>query len=320
MKNQIGIQKIVIIGPRTDIGKCILGHLAQHAFPVTAIRALDIHQEAGKSIYYSNHRLITQALDSFDFHGNHIVFVCDKKLIPLLYQHNKNLQSWWIDCTHFVHDAVCVIPEINGTILQSHPKWICNPCSCVIALLHTLMPIVTTYKVQSIELVALLGTVFQGPEATAMLMSQIRHCLIQTPIATRDPSPQLAFNVIPNYFRTLSNIIERQIHCFITTPVLVRTCFVPVVRGSCTYVQVHLSKNCRVQRLIQKWKKIPYIQVIQETSMLGLNEILAEEKIFILQPVIQNNILSFWCMQDVVQQGMGTNAAALAKSLYEISA
>ena len=230
MQNRIFSQKIVIIGPRTNIGQCVLGQLARHNIPVTLICPLDIHQEAGKIVSYNNHQLLTQALDSFNFNAHHIIFVCDKKIIPLLQRHKRNRHNWWIDCTHSVTEAVCVIPSINKEVLKSHPKWLCNPCSNVIALTHIVMPILHTYKVQSMQLVLLMGTVFQGQEATDIMMNQTRHYLTQTPLQAQKKLPPLGFNLIPDYFKNFADIMVRQLHCFMDLPIMARTCFVPVVR------------------------------------------------------------------------------------------
>jgi aspartate-semialdehyde dehydrogenase len=264
--------------------------------------------------------LLTQAIDSFDFKAQHIIFVCDKKIIPLLQRHKRNRRNWWIDCTHSITKAVCVIPNINGSILKSHPQWICNPCSNVIALTQVLNPILYTYKVQSIQLVLLMGTLFQGQEATDIMIKQIRHCLIQTPLRNQKKYPQFAFNLLPDYFENFSKIMERQLHCFIDLPILTRTCFVPVVRGCCIHVQLEINKNNSLTKLMQEWSSIPDIHVLQNKQPIGLNELISEEKIFILQPVIQNKILSFWCLQDIVQQGIGKNAALLTQYIQKMKA
>ncbi|MBP5344119.1 MAG: hypothetical protein J6Y85_03510 [Alphaproteobacteria bacterium] len=320
MQNSCFLQKVVVIGPRTNIGQCVVGQLARHNVPVTKICPLDIHQEAGKIIYYDNHRLLTQALDAFDFKAQHIIFVCDKKMIPLLQRHKQNRYNWWIDCTHSVAEAVCVIPEINGKRLQLHPKWICNPCSNVISLTHILNPILRTCQVQSIQLVLLMGTVFQGQETTDIMMRQIRHCLTQAPLRGQRMLPQFAFNVLPDYFENFAEIMVRQLHCFMDLPIMARTCFVPVVRGSCVHVQLELTKNYDLSRLMQKWAIMPDVRILQEEQFVGLNELISEEKIFIFKPIIQNKILSFWCLQDVIQQGIGTNAAMLVQYIQKMKA
>ena len=312
------LQKIVIIGPRTNTGQCILEQLARHNIPVTLIYPLDIHQEAGKIISYNNHKLLTQALDSFDFKARHIIFVCDKKIIPLLQRHKRNCHNWWIDCTHSIADAVCVIPSINKEVLKLHPKWICNPCSNVIALTHILNPILHAYDVQSVQLVLLMGTLFQGQDATDTMMKQTRHYLTQTPFKNQKKYPQFAFNLIPDYFKNFAQIMVRQLHCFTSLPIIARTCFVPVVRGNCIHVQLELSKNYALSRLIKKWNDIPYVHVLQQEQLIGLSELIFEEKIFIIQPIIQDKILSFWCLQDVLQQGIGTNATLLALCIQKM--
>ena len=315
----VSTPKIVIIGPRTDIGQCILGQLAQHNFPTTAICPLDIHQESGKTVYYNNHPLTTQPLDSFDFHNEHIIFICDKKIIPRIKLYHKNHCDWWIDCTHSVREAQCIIPDLNGTVLKTHPKWICNPCSNVIALARVLTPVINTYQAQSIQLLFLMGTLFQGPEATDALITQIRHHLV--PMSTRKnrTHPQLAFNVIPDYFAQLATMMTRQMHCFIKVPISIHTCFVPVIRGSCAYVHIQLQRHYGLKSLVKKWQQIPDLRLYNQKTILGLNELITEDKIFILHPTLENNTLSFWCLQDVIQHGIGTNAALLAQYIYKMN-
>ena len=242
--------KIVIIGPKTSIGQCILDQLAQLNISVTLIRPLDIHQEAGKVVYYANHRLITQPLDTFDFNTKHIIFVCDKKIIPLLCRRKRSNMNWWIDCTHSVHQAQCIIPSINGAILKKkHPKWICNPGSSVIALVQILVPILKAFEIQSIQLMMIMGTFFDNPQSSEKLIVQSRHFLTQTPFPEKYHFPQLAFNLIPDYFNELGSIIQRQLACFIKPYVYVHTCFAPVVRGCCLLVQLNLRKNYHTSRL-----------------------------------------------------------------------
>ena len=319
MKNQnIRPKKIAIIGPRTTIGRCILGQLAQNNLPVTCICPLDIHQDAGQSVYYGTHRLLTQPIDSFDFKKRHIIFVCDKKIVPLLAHKTKKSFHYWIDCTHSVKDALCIIPSINGSVLNSAcPKWICNPSSPVIALTHILCPILKSFNTQTISLTLLMGTVFEGQELSDSLFLQTRHFLTQTPLSKTHQTCNFAFNLIPDYFSDLAEIITHQMKCFISVPVTVRSCFVPVIRGSCIYVQLFFQKNYDAQRILKKLNALPHVRIIYSKQNIGLCDIATEDQIFIIHPVVQQKILSFWCLHDAIQQGLGINAVQLAKMLMK---
>ena len=311
------IQKIVIIGPCTSVGQCVLGQLAQQNIPIDLICLLDIHQESGKMIDYNTTFLITQPLDTFNFKARHIIFVCDKKIIPLLQRYKASSQNYWIDCTHSVKEAVCIIPNINGDLLKTtHPKWICNPCSSVIALTQILFPILKTFNIQDIQLTMIMGTFFDGPEASEILITQNRHFLTQLPLQNR-PDPQLAFNLIPDYFYHLGLIMKRQLGCFLTPPISVRTCFAPIIRGSCVHVQLRMKKNYNPARILDKLNHISGIQVIH-SKPIGLNDIITENNVFVIHPTLENHILSFWCLHDALQQGIGSNAAGLAKLLLKV--
>ena len=51
--------------------------------------------------------------------------------------------------------------------------------------------------------------------------------------------------------------------------------------------------------------------------MIGLNDLITEDNVFVIHPTCTQNTLSFWCLQDAIQQGAGLNAAHLANLLIK---
>lgn len=309
---------IAVLGTRNPIGKAILAELDRQDYPADLIHPLDLHQEAGCTIPYHGQLLLSSALDLFDLAQPHILFLCEPRIFERYPHHFLHGKNWLIDCTGKISKAACIIPELNGKNLrQCKHKCLCAPNSAAIALARVLTPIHQKYQLTSAQATAILGAWYAQPDLVDPLIQQTRHCFTQTPVARLNTYPSLAFNLIPNFFKELSPIIERQLRCFFSTPASVSTCFAPVLRGGTFFVRTKVQAKPHLNGVKSLFTHSNTCQFLDSKMPIGTHDLQSEDKIFIQNLEIHKNTLTFWLMQDPLQTGFIQNAVQILALLVK---
>ena len=309
---------IAVLGTQNPVGKAILAELDRQDFAPDLIHPLDLHQEAGANISYHNQTLSSSALDLFDLAQPHILFLCEPRIFDRYPHHFLHGKNWLIDCTGKLSKAACIVPELNGNILHClHHKCLCAPNSAVIALARALKPIHEKYNLLSAQAVSVLGAWYAQPNLVDPLIQQTRHCFTQTPVSQLNTYPTLAFNLIPDFFKNLTPLIQHQLKCFLPSPVKIHTCFAPVLRGGTFFIQTTLAKTPHQNGVRSLFQDRSFCRLLDSNQPIGTHDLLAEDKLFIQNIIISKNTLSFWLMQDPLQTGFIQNAVQIVPLLLK---
>ncbi|MBQ3696240.1 MAG: hypothetical protein II938_04685 [Alphaproteobacteria bacterium] len=307
---------IAVLGTQNAVGQAILAELERQNYPVELIHPLDLHQESGAIISYKSQTLSSSALDLFDLNQPHILFLCEPRIFERYPHHFLHAKNWLIDCTGQIQKAACIIPELNGNNIHCvKHKCLCAPNSSTIALARVLKPLHEKYTLISAQATAILGAWYTQPNLIDPLIQQTRHYFTQTPISQSNTYPSLAFNLIPDFFKNLTPLIQHQLKCFIPTPVQIHTCFAPVLRGGTFFVQVTLERTPHINGIQALFQDKSFCRLITSKQPIGTHDLLAEDKLFIQDIQIHKNTLSFWLIQDPLQTGFIQNAVQILSLL-----
>ncbi len=309
---------VAVLGTTNSIGKEILAELDRQNYPSSLIQPLDLHQEAGSVVSYHNQTLVSSALDLFDLTKPHILFLCEPRIFERYPHHFLHGKNWLIDCTGKIQKAACIIPELNGDNLHClRHRCLCAPHSAVIALARALKPIHQKYHLISAQATAILGAWYTRPNLVEQLIQQTRHCFTQTPISQANSYPMLAFNLIPDFFKDIVPLIMHQLKCFLPSPVQLHTCFAPVLRGGAFFIQIKLQHTPRMNGIQSLFRKKSFCQLLDSTQPIGTHDLLTEDKLYIQNIEIHQNMVSFWLIQDPLQTGFIQNAVQILPLLLK---
>ena len=306
---------IAVLGTQNDVGKAILAELDNQGYPLDLIRPLDLHQESGCHLTYQNQSITSSALDLFDLMQPHILFLCEPRIFDRYPHHFLHGKNWLIDCTGKLKKAACIVPKLNGQkIYKLRHKCLCAPNSATIALANALWPLNQKYGYESATVAAFMGAWYQDPNYAEQLICQTRRFFTQTPPDT-DPYPSLAFNLIPDFFKELNQLIPQQLLCFNLANISFHSCFAPVIRGGVFYVQITLKKKPHLNDIRALYTSDADCQILDSTMPLGTHDLISEDKVFIQDIQLKQNTLSFWLMQDPLQAGFIQNAVKILSFL-----
>lgn len=307
---------VAVLGTQNAVGQAILAELELQNYPIELVHPLDLHQESGGHILYQNQLLTSFALDLFDMTQPHILFLCEPRIFERYPHHFLHGKNWIIDCTGRLHKAPCIIPSLNPqNILCAGHKCLCAPNSATIALASVLHPLYEKYGVASAEATAILGAWYPQPNLADKLIYQTRQCFAQT--SSVSFSPTLAFNLIPEFFHKLIPLIQHQLHCFVSCPVQIHSCFAPVLRGGVFFVQIVLHKTARLSGIRAIFQNNSLCQILETPQTIGTHDLVVEDKLYLQNLTLSHNKLSFWLMQDPVQSGFIQNAVKIMTLLQK---
>ena len=307
---------IAVLGTQNPVGKAILAELDRQHYPAALIHPLDLHQEAGAPIPYHNQTLTSSALDLFDLTQPHILFLCEPRIFERYPHHFLHGKNWLIDCTGKLKKAACIVPELNGNNIRClNHKCLCAPNSAAIALARSLLPLHQKYNLIHARSVAILGAWYPQPNFVDSLIQQTRHYFTQTPISQSNVYPSLAFNLIPDFFKNLVPLIQHQLKCFLKSPVQLHTCFAPVLRGGVFFIRAKLEKTPHLNGIKSLFGKHSFCQLLNSNQPIGTYDLLSEDKLFIQNIEIHQNVVTFWLLQDPLQTGFIQNAVQILSLL-----
>src|SRR5215472_9312651 len=114
--------KIAVVGATGNVGREMLGVLAERAFPASDVVALASRSSIGTEVSFGDGVLKVSALDYFDFRGTDIVLMSAggavaKEWAPKIAAQGPividNSSAWRMD-----RDVPLVVPEVNSDALN----------------------------------------------------------------------------------------------------------------------------------------------------------------------------------------------------------
>jgi len=328
--------KVAVIGATGNVGREMLGVLAERAFPASEVIALASTRSVGTEVSFGDATLKVKALDYFDFHGTDIALMSAgsavaKEWAPKIAAAGAlvidNSSCWRMD-----RQVPLIVPEVNAAALESGiPKGIvANPNCSTAGLVVALKPLHDEAEIKRVVVATYQSVSGAGKQAMDELFRQTRAVFVADPIECEKFPKQIAFNVIPHIFPFLdSGYTTEEWKMMVETQKildpdiqLTATCVrVPVFIGHSAAVNIEFERPITAQRARAILREAPGILVVDKREDGGYVtpvEAAGEDATYVSRirkdPTVENG-LALWVVTDNLRKGAALNAVQIAESL-----
>jgi aspartate-semialdehyde dehydrogenase len=328
--------KVAVVGATGNVGREILGILAERAFPVREVVALASTKSIGTEVSFGDSTLKVKALDYFDFHGTDLALMSAgsavaKEWAPKIAQAGTlvidNSSCWRMD-----RRVPLIVPEVNARALEDGiPRGIiANPNCSTAGLVVALKPLHDEAKIRRVVVSTYQSVSGAGKVAMDELFRQTRAVFVADPIETEKFPKQIAFNVIPQIFPFLdSGYTTEEWKMMVETQKildpdiqLTATCVrVPVFIGHSAAANIEFERPITAQRARAILREAPGVLVVDKREDGGYVtpvEAAGEDATYVSRirkdPTVENG-LALWVVTDNLRKGAALNAVQIAESL-----
>jgi aspartate-semialdehyde dehydrogenase len=328
--------KVAVVGATGNVGREMLGVLAERTFPVSEVVALASTSSVGREVSFGDRVLKISALDYFDFHGTDIVLMSAggkiaKEWAPKIAAQGAlvidNSSAWRMD-----RDVPLIVPEVNASVLDAGFKRgiIANPNCSTAQLVVALKPLHDEAQIKRVVVSTYQSVSGAGHEAMDELFRQTRAVFVADPIEAGTFTKQIAFNVIPHIDDFLdSGVTKEEWKMMVETQKILdpdiqvtATCVrVPVFVGHSESVNIEFEKHITAERARAILRESPGVLVVDKREDGGYAtpvECAGEDATFVSRirkdPTVEHG-LAMWIVSDNLRKGAALNAVQIAECL-----
>src|SRR6187397_1827867 len=196
--------KVAVVGATGNVGREMLGILAERNFPADEVVALASRRSQGVECSFGDKTLKVKALDHFDFSDVDICLMSaggavSKEWSPKIAAQGAvvidNSSAWRMD-----PDVPLIVPEVNADAIAGFTKKniIANPNCSTAQLVVALKPLHDKAKIKRVVVATYQSVSGAGKDAMDELFSQSKAVFTLGEIETKKFSKRIAFNVIPH--------------------------------------------------------------------------------------------------------------------------
>jgi aspartate-semialdehyde dehydrogenase len=328
--------KVAVVGATGNVGREMLGILAEREFPVDEVVALASRRSQGVEVSYGDRTLKIKALEHFDFSDTDICLMSaggavSKEWSPKIVAAGAvvidNSSAWRYDA-----DVPLVVPEVNADAVAGFRRRgiIANPNCSTAQLVVALKPLHDRAKITRVVVSTYQSVSGAGKDAMDELFSQTRAVYVTDPIEAKKFTKRIAFNVIPHIDVFQDDGFTREEWKMVveTKKILdpkikvVATCVrVPVFIGHAESVNIEFAEPITADEARNILRNAPGCLVIDKREDGGYvtpHEAAGEDATFISrirEDATVENGLVMWIVADNLRKGAALNAVQIAEIL-----
>ena len=328
--------KVAVVGATGNVGREMLGILAERAFPADEVVALASRRSQGTEVSFGDRILKVKALDTFDFSDVDICLMSaggtvSKEWSPRIGAQGAvvidNSSAWRYD-----EDVPLVVPEVNADAVRGFTKKniIANPNCSTAQLVVALKPLHERATIKRVVVATYQSVSGAGKDAMDELFDQTRAVFTAGQMKMEKFPKRIAFNVIPHIdvfmedgftkeewkmMAETKKILDPKIK-------LTATCVrVPVFVGHSEAVNVEFAEPITADEAREVLRQAPGIVVVDKREPGGYmtpHEAAGEDPTYvsrIREDYTVENGLAFWCVADNLRKGAALNAIQIAEAL-----
>jgi aspartate-semialdehyde dehydrogenase len=328
--------KVAVVGATGNVGREMLGILAEREFPADEMVALASRRSQGVDVSYGDKILTCKNLEHYDFSD---VDIC-------LMSAGSSVSKEWsprivaagavvIDnssCWRYDSDVPLIVPEVNADAVAGFRKKgiIANPNCSTAQLVVALKPLHDRAKIKRVVVATYQSVSGAGKEAMDELFSQTRAVYVTDPIEPKTFPKRIAFNLIPHidvfmedgYTKEEWKMVVETKKILDPKIKLVATCVrVPVFIGHSEAVNIEFEEPISADEARDILRNAPGCLVIDKHEPGGYvtpYESVGEDATFISRiredPTVENGLV-LWCVSDNLRKGAALNAIQIAECL-----
>ncbi len=327
--------KVAVVGATGNVGREMLGVLAERAFPAGEVVALASTRSVGTEISFGDAILKVKALEYYDFKGTDIVLMSAGSAVSRQWSPKiaaagaiviDNSSCWRMD-----REVPLVVPEVNAQALEGIKKGIvANPNCSTAQLVVALKPLHDAATIKRVVVATYQSVSGAGKEAMDELFRQTRAVFVADPIQTEFFTKQIAFNVIPHIDDFLDSGYSKEEWKMMAETQkildpdiqLTATCVrVPVFIGHSEAVNVEFEKPITAEKARSILRAAPGVLVVDKREDGGYVtpiEAAGEDATYVSRirkdPTVEHG-LSMWVVADNLRKGAALNAVQIAECL-----
>src|ERR1700733_3384927 len=328
---------VAVVGATGNVGREMLGILAERAFPADEVVALASRRSLGVEVSYGDRTLKVKALEHYDFSGVDICLMSagsafSKEWSPKIAAAGAvvidNSSCWRYDS-----DVPLIVPEVNAAAIAGFRKRgiIANPNCSTAQLVVALKPLHDLATIKRV-VAAYQSVSGAGKDAMDELFSQTKAVFQIDEVVPKKFPKRIAFNVIPEidvfmedgYTKEewkmvveIKKILDPKIK-------LTATCVrVPVFIGHSEAVNLEFEKPITADEARDVLRNAPGCIVIDKHEPGGYvtpYESAGEDATYISrirEDATVENGLSLWIVSDNLRKGAALNAIQIGEALIK---
>ena len=328
--------KVAVVGATGNVGREMLGILAERRFPVAEVVALASSRSIGTEVSFGDKTLKCKSLEHYDFSATDICLMSaggevSKEWSPRIGAKGcvviDNSSAFRMD-----PDVPLIVPEVNAEAARGFVKKyiIANPNCSTAQLVVALKPLHDKAKIKRVVVSTYQSVSGAGKDAMDELFAQTRAVFVSDPVEPKKFPKRIAFNLIPHIdvFMDDGSTKEEWKMVAETKKILdpkiklTATCVrVPVFISHSESVNIEFEHPISADEARDILREAPGCLVIDRREPGGYitpHEATGEDATFISRiredPTIDNG-LNMWVVSDNLRKGAALNAIQIAEVL-----
>ncbi|TPW26072.1 aspartate-semialdehyde dehydrogenase [Pararhizobium mangrovi] len=328
--------KIAVAGATGNVGREMLGILAERNFPASEVAALASSRSVGTEVSFGDKTLKVQNLETYDFSDTDICLMSaggevSKKFSPKIAAKGciviDNSSAWRYDS-----EVPLIVPEVNPDAIEGYTRKniIANPNCSTAQLVVALKPLHEKAGIKRIVVSTYQSVSGSGKEGMDELFNQTRAVFVADPIEAKKYPKRIAFNVIPHIDDFMEDGSTKEEWKVLAEtkkmldPKIKVTCTavrVPVFIGHAEAVNIEFERPITAEEAQDILREAPGCQVIDKREAGGYitpYESAGEDATYISRiredSTIENG-LNIWVVSDNLRKGAALNTIQIAELL-----
>src|SRR5690242_12086018 len=328
--------KVAVVGATGNVGREMLGILAERQFPASEVVAIASRRSQGTECSFGDKTLKVKALDHYDFSDTDICLMSaggsvSKEWSPKIGAAGAvvidNSSAWRMD-----PEVPLIVPEVNADAAAGFTKKniIANPNCSTAQLVVALKPLHDHAKIKRVVVATYQSVSGAGKDAMDELFSQTKSVFTLDEVENKKFTKRIAFNVIPHIdvFMDDGSTKEEWKMVVETKKILdpkikvTATCArVPVFVGHSEAVNIEFENSISADEAREILRAAPGCLVIDKRENGGYvtpYECVGEDATYISRirdDATIDNGLQMWVVSDNLRKGAALNAVQIAEVL-----
>jgi aspartate-semialdehyde dehydrogenase len=328
--------RVAVVGATGNVGREMLGVLAERAFPADEVVALASRRSQGTEVSFGDDTLKVKALEHHDFSDVDICLMSagsavSKEWSPRIAAAGAvvidNSSCWRYDA-----DVPLIVPEVNADAVAGFRKKgiIANPNCSTAQLVVVLKPLHDQATITRVVVATYQSVSGAGKEAMDELFAQTKSVYVLDEITPKKFPKRIAFNVIPHIDVFMEDGFTKEEWKMVAETKkildpkikLVATCVrVPVFVGHSEAVTIEFERPITADEARETLRNAPGVIVVDKREAGGYAtpyEAAGEDATYvsrIREDATVENGLALWCVSDNLRKGAALNAVQIAECL-----
>jgi aspartate-semialdehyde dehydrogenase len=330
--------KVAVVGATGNVGREMLGILAERSFPADEVVALASRKSQGVDVSYGDRTLKCKALDHYDFTDVDICLMSAGSAVSKEFSPRIAAKGAVVidnsSCWRYDSDVPLVVPEVNADALAGFRKRgiIANPNCSTAQLVVALKPLHDHARIKRVVVSTYQSVSGAGKDAMDELFSQTKAVFTAGDIETKKFPKRIAFNLIPQIDVFMEDGFTKEEWKMVAETKkildpkikLVATCVrVPVFIGHSEAVNIEFEQPIGVDEARQILSRAPGCVVLDRREPGGYvtpYECAGEDATYISrirEDATVENGLVLWCVSDNLRKGAALNTIQIAETLIK---